>query len=350
MKKNLKVYFLTTIIGSIILFTLIMGIKYIIDPVGLNNKFDLGLFKDVNLSLRTQKFVELNKVKPNTLIIGGSRVHYMQVEDLQKYTNDIVYNLGLPYSTLEEQYYFLKYALENFDIKNVIIGANFYSFSNKLFKTNSDFDKDILENGFGFVKQFQHYLKSPTINYLKYVYNNKGLTEPFYKNGAITQFQEDFTLRTEEEKRINRSYLGYKNSYKNYMDFDLDKPNKNLEYFKKSIELCKKHNINYIVLTTSVHIKQLNSIKEVDMVKDYYLWKEELARITPYWDFMYNHSISNDSEYFIDTSHLKSKYVAYYLVRLFNDKNENVPNDFGIYVDKNNIKEHIENLKKINGF
>ncbi|MDN5128715.1 hypothetical protein PJV90_10285, partial [Aliarcobacter butzleri] len=146
MKKH-KLYIFLTIIFTFILFALGIGIRYIIDPVGLNNKFDLGLKKDIALAYRTQKYVELTNFKPNTLMIGGSRVQYLNTEDVKKYTNDKVYNLGLQFSTLEEQYYFLKYSLENFPIKNVIIGLNLYPFSQRLEDNKSDFDKDLLIAG-----------------------------------------------------------------------------------------------------------------------------------------------------------------------------------------------------------
>jgi len=93
MKKH-KLYIFLTIIFTFILFALGIGIRYIIDPVGLNNKFDLGLKKDIALAYRTQKYVELTNFKPNTLMIGGSRVQYLNTEDVKKYTNDKVYNLG----------------------------------------------------------------------------------------------------------------------------------------------------------------------------------------------------------------------------------------------------------------
>lgn len=350
MNKQLKIYFFITILGIISLFSFIMFIKYIIDPVGLNNKFNLGLFKDINLAYRTQKFVELNEIKPNTLIIGGSRVHYIQTSDVEKYTKDKVYNLGLPYSTLEEQYYFLKYSLENLDIKNVLIGINFYTFSNKLQKRNSDFDKEIFDNGFNFYRQFKHYLDIPIINYFKYIYKNENLKEKFYENGSITPRQENLTLKTDLKIRMDSSYYGYKNTYKNYLDFKPNEYNINMEYFKKMVDLCKQYNVNYKIFTTAIHNKQLNIIKEVEKTEEYYSWKEELSKITPYWDFMYNHTITNNDDIFIDTSHIKHNFLYNYLSKLFDDKNINVPKDFGVYVNDKNIKEHLNYLKKVNNF
>lgn len=234
MKKQHKKYLILSIFFTFILFTLGIGVRYIIDPVGLNNKFDFGLYKDVAIGFRTQKFVELNEFKPNTLMVGGSRVHYLQPDDLKKYTNDKVYNLGLSYSTLEEQYYFLKYSIENFDIKNVVIGVNLYTFSEKLEDNSSDFDRDLFENKFNFYQQIKHYLEVPLFKYLKFAYNNS-FTEPFYKDGAITPYHQNIVLsgKTWQQRRDN-SYYGYIEKYRDYLEWG----ETNIEYFRKMVQLC----------------------------------------------------------------------------------------------------------------
>lgn len=330
MKKKYKIYLLLSIIFTLILFALGIGIRYIIDPVGLNNKFNLGLYKDIALAYRTQKFVELNEIKPNTLMIGGSRVHYLRPNDLKKYTNDKVYNLGLSYSTLEEQYYFLKYSLENFEIKNVIIGINLYTFSEILEDNSSDFDKDIFTNKFNFYQQIKHYLEVPLYKYLKFAFTNN-FTEPFYKDGAITAYHQNIVLTGKSwEQRKNNSYNGYIEKYRDYLQWG----ETNLEYFKKMVELCKEYKVNLKVFTTAIHTSQLNILKDLDKMDIYYKWKEEIAKITPYWDFMYDNSITRNDDNFVDTSHIKQEFGILYFAKLFDDSSVEIPKDFGIYVEK----------------
>ena len=50
MKKQYKKYFFLSIIFTLLLFALGIVIRYIIDPVGINNKVNLGLYKDVALA------------------------------------------------------------------------------------------------------------------------------------------------------------------------------------------------------------------------------------------------------------------------------------------------------------
>ena len=63
MKKQYKKYFILSLLLTVLIFTSGIAIRYIIDPVGINNKVNLGLYKDVALAYRIQKFVELNEVK-----------------------------------------------------------------------------------------------------------------------------------------------------------------------------------------------------------------------------------------------------------------------------------------------
>ncbi len=327
MKKH-KIYIINSIIFSFLIFSLGIGIKYLIDPVGLNNRFNTGLYKDVALAYRTQKFVELNNFKPNTLIIGGSRVHYLNNNDLEKYTNDKVYNLGFSFSTLEEQYYYLKYSLENFPIKNVVIGLNLYTFSQILEENNSDFDKDLLENGFTFFKQVKHYVEVPLFKYLKYVLNNKNI-EATYKDGGITAYHQSIVIKNNPKDAMWEGTLkGYKDKYENFLEWGED----SLTYYKLMVELCEKYHVNLKVFTTAVHSDMLQLLKDVNKLDIFHLWKAEIAKIHPYWDFMYENSVSNNKDAYIDPSHLKQEYGELYFARLFNDKNVEIPTDFGVYV------------------
>lgn len=328
MKKQYKKYFILSVLFSILLFISGIAVRYIIDPVGINNKVNLGLYKDVALAYRIQKFVELNEFKPNTIILGGSRSHYLNPKDLEKYTHDKVYNLGLTYSTLEEQYYFLKYSIEHFEIKNVVIGLNLYPFSEKLEDNSSDFDKTLFEDGFTIFKQIKHYLSLPLYKYLKYAYQNE-YTQPFYEDGAITAYHQSIVLQNRTWKdRQQNSLEGYRKKYTNYLELG----DNSFEYYRKMVQLCKDNNINLKVFTTAVHVSQLKILEDLNKMDLFYKWKEELSKIAPYYDFLTENSVTTNDENYIDTSHIKQELGYLYFARMFEDTSINVPDDFGIYV------------------
>jgi hypothetical protein len=326
MKKQYKKFFILSVLLIILLFVSGIAIRYIIDPVGINNKVNLGLYKDVALAYRIQKFVELNEIKPNTIILGGSRSHYLNPKDLEKYTHDKVYNLGLTYSTLEEQYYFLKYSIEHFEIRNVVIGLNLYPFSEKLEDNSSDFDKTLFEDGFTIFKQIKHYLSLPLFKYLKYAYKNE-YTEPFYKDGAITAYHQSIVLKNHMwEDRKKNSYNGYLKKYTNYLEWG----DSGFEYYRKMVKLCKDNNINLKVFTTAVHVSQLKILEDINKMDIFYKWKDELDKIYPYYDFMTENSMTINDDNYIDTSHIKQELGYLYFARMYDDKTVNVPKDFGI--------------------
>jgi len=315
---------------------------YIVDPAGVNNKFDLGLIKKEDLANRTQKFVEIQKFQPNTIMLGGSRVHFLNTQDVKKYTNDKVYNLAFSSSTLEEQYYFLKYSIENFDIKNVVIGLNLYPFSEVLRENkNTDFDKEIFSTGFTLQKELKHYLELPMISYIKDYYTNKWV-QPLYKDGSRTAYNQNLQISKKSWKeREKGSNDNYKKTYKDYLIWG----DKGLNILKKMVQLCQDNNINLKVFTTAIYVSQLQILEDVNKMDIYYKWKKEVSKITPYWDFMYINSITTNSDNYIDPSHIKQEKGYLYFARLFNDNSIKVPKDFGVLVTKENIDEHLENLK-----
>lgn len=328
MKKHKKFIFLT-ILFTFIIFSIGFFIRYIIDPVGINNKFDIGLRKDVALAYRTQKFVELNKIQPNTIILGGSRVHYLNTKDIEKYTQDKVYNLGLQFGTLEEQYYFLKHSLENFSINNVLIGLNFYTFDENLKENGSDFNKAIFEKGFNTFYQIKHYLEIPLFKYLKYVIPNND-RNLFYENGAITLYHQEQVIKNNDKSYMWESNLEhYRKTYQNYNVIG----NSNLEYYKKIVELCKEYNINLKVFTTAVHSSQLKLIEETNTLDLFDIWKNEIASIFPFWDFMTENSVTSNEDNYIDSSHIKQEFGYLYFAKIFEDFDIEIPEDFGIFIE-----------------
>lgn len=328
MQKHQKFIVLTALL-TLAIFSFGFFIRYIIDPVGINNKFDVGLKKDVALAYRTQKFVELNEFEPNTVLVGGSRVQYLNTNDAQKYTKDRVYNLGLQFSTLQEQYYFLKHTLENHPINSVIIGLNFYPFSEKIKDNNSDFNENIFKYNFNIFYQIKHYLEVPLFKYLQYIIpnNDKNLD---YENGSITLYHQNKVINNNDKESMWQSTLKhYENVYDEYLVWG----DTNFNYYKKMVELCNFHQVDLKVFITSIHNSQLKLIEEKGKKELFDKWKEKLATLYPYWDFMYEHTISSNADNFIDPSHLKQEFGYLYFARLFNDTSVEIPQDFGRFVE-----------------
>lgn len=318
---------------------LYLSICYILDPAGVNGKFYSGIAKESEYASRTVKYVEMTRLKPDTVILGGSRVYFLDTNDIKKHTKNNVYNIGLSCSTLEEQYLFLKYAVEELHVKNVVIGLNLYPFSENIKKCETDFDENIFENGLSLEAQMKHYLEVPILKYAGNYLQGK-LSQPLYENGARTAFNQSLQINDKAwSVRSESSLSAYRKTY----DTFLTQGNSGLALFKKMVDLCKDNNVNLNIFTTVIHDAQLKLLIDNNKLDMFYYWKKELARITPYWDFMYPNQVSKDSTMFIDTSHIKQENGHLYFDKIFGD-NTIPDNNFGKLVNSINVNKHISFL------
>lgn len=121
----------------------------------------------------------------------------------------------------------------------------------------------------------------------------------------------------------------YKKTYENYNILG----NSNLEYYKKMVELCKEYNINLKVFTTAVHSSQLKLIEETNTLDLFDTWKNEIVNIFPFWDFMYENSVTSNEDNYIDSSHIKQELGYLYFAKIFEDFDIEIPEDFGIFIE-----------------
>lgn len=344
MKTLAKRYLITSLLFSIIFFCIGLFFIYALDPAGVNNRFNFGLIKDSELTLRTQKFVELNRVKPNTILLGGSRMHFMNPKFIEKYTHDRVYNVAFSISTLEEQYHFLKYSIEHFDIKNVVIGLNLYTFSEKLkANENSDYDEEMFRSGFTIFKKIKYYMEFPLHKYFS-DYVAKGYNKPLFKDGGRTLYSEMLYGGGKSWEAKRKEVVdGYSKYY--YNDY-LTWGETGFNYLRKMVKLCKDNHVELKLFTTAVQASQLDILSDLNKTDIYFKWKKELASIYPYYDFMYYNSISNNPNNYNDPSHLLQKNGDLYFSKIFGDHKPKEGDDFGVWVTKDNIDKHLEFLKK----
>ena len=79
---------------------------------------------------------------------------------------------------------------------------------------------------------------------------------------------------------------------------------------------------------------------------EFELFKKELVKITDFIDFTGHNTIATNKNNYWDSSHLRVETTEVVMAKIFNDKSVEVPEDFGVLVTKDNIDEHLENLRK----
>jgi hypothetical protein len=328
-----RTYILLTVILTIFFLIGIFTFNYSIDPIRVES----------DVTTRSQKYNDLMKYRPDTIMLGGSRIQFLSTNDVKQYTRDTVYNISMTNMTLFEQLKYVEFAIKEFNIKNIIIGLNYYTFGENAKKYELDFDEDLLKKGitFQYIKDIvQSYLTtSMTIDAIKISLNKEKYEErkKFDKYGSRTMFMQNQIIGGRNwEVRSNKTLKSYK---KTFNDFQLS--TKKMNYYRKIVDLAKNNNITIHIFTTPIHSSLYKLALDSSSLSAMNRWKKDLALIHEYYDFMNINSITVNSDNYIDVSHIKQQYGSLIFGRIFKNKNIKIPDDFGIYINKDNFKNYL---------
>ena len=124
-----------------------------------------------------------------------------------------------------------------------------------------------------------------------------------------------------------------------------------LDEVKKIVDLSQKNQIKLILFISPSHATHWEAMKRKDKWSTFEGWKRELVKITPVFDFSgYNsitsESIHNNMENYTENSHYTPKVGNLILNRILSYKEEEVPEDFGILINSENIESHLEKIRQ----
>lgn len=330
-------------------------INFIIDPNGIFNAVSIKGFnehKNSHISDRMSKFYYCNRAKPETVLIGASRIGTVNPDDVRAYTNDKVYNMSLSAATAYEQSEYFKYLVTHHNIKRVILSVDFFTYlPNKLY--NEGFVKDRLTKSIYLKDYIDSLFTIKTISRSKKTVIENFNNEPVeidFSNGWHTYYTSNQKLKVYGERYIEdkiietiRTYS--RENYKNPNFRDINTTKKYLGYLQEMVTIAKQKNIELIVYVSPIHYKQFVLIYCMGLGDTFEEWKRGVATITPFYDFTGYNSVTTENRWWWDTSHINSDGARLILAFIFKDVKHMPPVDFGVYVDTGNVEAHIENLR-----
>lgn len=342
---NSKKWIKILLIPCILAVGFVGGVNYLVELHGFNNKVlisNINSKKDSNTSMTTRfKANILENGKFDTIMLGTSRIGVMDPNVVNKYLN----------SNTVIQNNFFKYANHFNDVKYLVYGIDFMAFNeNRIIKNYFKEFYDLEENidkfdeilNFDLYFNIETFIKSGNL-VIKNILNRQQ-SEPIYLSENGMRDYRNFIEDIDEE--INNSISSYFSNkaisiYKNYK-FSYEY----LEYFKDTIKFCKENNIKVFVYIPPMYAKHFDAINSAEYFDEFELFKKELIKITDYIDFTGHNTISENKNNYWDSSHLRVEMTEQIMAKIFNDKVVDVPKDFGVLVTKENINEHLENLRK----
>ncbi|KAB0613641.1 hypothetical protein [Campylobacter hyointestinalis] len=333
-------------------------VNFVVDPYGLNQlisikKFNTNKFSNEKVITRF-KLISLVENNFNAIMLGTSRTGVMDPSIVDKYLQAKTYNISFPGSNLDMQNKLFLYAHHfNKNIKYLVYGIDFMAFNQnrdkKEFPEFYELEDKIRK--YEKISKFNLYLNIKTFTYsiLTILGNifNKPLEQVYLKNGMldyknyIQQYNNGVYNFDQEAKMQMKGYFSKNGIYKNYK-FSYDY----LEYFKNIIQFCQNNNIKVFVYIPPMFSDHFDALFSANLYDEFELFKKELAKITNFVDFTGHNIISENKNNYWDSSHLKTELTEVIMARILDNKSVEVPKDFGVYVTKRNIEQHLDNLRK----
>ncbi len=337
--KWIKIFFGLSLIG--VLF--VGGFNYLYDRYSIFDYNTKYYSEEPNQNFIKMSLL-LNKViKYDSLIFGSSRVgkiNPLSIKNANYY--NMTYSEGLP----REHYLNIQALIKkNIKIKNLIIGLDDFSYQvNPLTHEQQPMRrihyKASNTNIFNFYYMYLGLL--PNLDSIKkklQCYSNKnncGFYD-FYKTGMpIVPVEIETKIEENVIDHVNNKIFDNPTRYRaNYLE-------KTINDIKMIVKLCKANNINLILFINPIH-KTTYIDTNFELFIDF---KRQLIDLANYYDFSGFNSVTNNNYFWYETSHYRTIVGNFISAKIFNDKSVEVPEDFGVLVTKDNIDEHLENLRK----
>lgn len=343
---------------AVFLILLVAGFNYLIDPYGLNQKYEFAFNRHKLPNVHITITYKLNKIIEGgykNLMLGSSRIGVIDPEVVSEYLGEKTFNLSILGSRTIEHYETLLYALKFNSVKNVIYAVDFFALNgkrglsqeykqkrpkilsySKVLTPAFYFSRDTLLNSFKTVwKNIQYGVQD---KYFDYFFLDNGMLD--YQNYTYTDNQDIYVFDKARHLSLNE-YLQEGGFYKPF-EFSADY----LENIRKIKYLCEKNKIKLYVYVSPIYIDLFYTIYQLGLGKEFERFKRELASITTYLDFTGENPVTVNPEYYWDVSHLRTETSKIILARLFKDRTTMVPFGFGTWVTKKNVKRHNRALRK----
>jgi hypothetical protein len=346
MTRYRKWFFTGLIIVAVELASVAL-LNYIVDPYGFFRygtwRHDVShQFIGASKNFIKTRYVALNPQKYDCLIFGSSRVNGIdgrQVKDATCY--NMHYGDGLPRNHLDNLRYIL---MKGARPRIVLIGLDEFSYK-----------EDPAEH----FTDYMRYPYPPAVHqntalfYLKYLirYSSRSMKEPLegFEGKRQPSHQYDHygtgldTGPPEAERMIETDPIKHAKDprFQQAMITQGDRMGEALEEIKETVDLLNVHGIRLIVFINPIH-KTTYLATGLDK---FFLFEKELSRITDFYDFSGLNSITTNNYYYYETSHYRRNVGALMLAFMLDDSSVKVPADFGVLVTRNNIEQHLADLR-----
>ena len=325
-----------------IAFAIILGVIFIPFSVGVDPFNIFHVDSPRNNGVEPNKnYMKMHNVithpgKYDSFLFGSSRVGFIDVEKMHDGTYyDMMYSEGTP----AEHYDNLRDMIDRGIVpKNVTVGLDDISYfvdpefhKNQLYRLPFPWHGTLSDKADFYLRYFDLITLSQSLEVMKE--HKKKKYDPDYQKRLLDTGTENLDIPTAF------NYDGAKAWWSDYYY----PREQSLEDIRKIVGLCEEYDIRLRVFTNPVNA--LTYAKDID--NGYLVFLEELAEITPYWNFSGFNDITLDYTNYYETSHYCPAVGDRIIDCIYNGKTDEklLAEGFGMYVTKDNVSGLITILK-----
>lgn len=314
--------------------------NFIVDPLWCFSHINRLNEKAVIIDQRQQKTNRLTYGPRNytALIIGSSRTEPIAEKEL---AGCRAFNYAAPAMYPDEYADYIKYAkqVNRLPITRVFVGMDFFGTI-----TKKPLDNKSPDTYFAQANEKLYRLKTILNPDVVRVFYRKYKDKPYY----YLYDRNDYTLIPKDLSQYNTTKLLQDRLTffkKHFYQSDV------YTYDGKFIEVCealKSSNpgVEFKVFTTPVTSALFESMVTEGRFNDYCRWLRELVAVFGgIHNFMYLNSITKDVRNYYDADHFFPEIGTLVAHKISGYTDRSVPNDFGVYVTKDNLEQHIDFLR-----
>lgn len=343
-----KKWFFNILLLSAILYSFVIIVNIIVDPYGVFKTNIFYLDKGFNERFLKIDWLQNHKKIYNSYLFGSSRVGSTSPTTIEKYIpKSKFYNFSVIYGNIIDVNKMVSYLVaNNFAVKNIYFQIDINSMSSKI-PEDAYYEKQHhpdVEHTNKILFYMEHLIIFPWGKMIRKVKNHYAKEKSgFYdlETGVMYRLKLDKKIAENHELYIkNEPSFHQHNERVNKIDpKDYTIVMKN---FKHLVRLCNENKINLILYTTPLNHQTMDKFdinSSLTFIKD-------ITKIHDLWYFSGYNSITLDDHNYYEESHYLYHISKLIAARIFNDQRVRIPNDFGLFLTKDNIRKYEIQLKE----
>lgn len=295
-----------TLCGCLILYM----VTFVIDPLGFNYLVQINRINKVKpvapRFARELKMYRMKKVNPATIILGSSRAAWgidpLKIEGFP----EPVFNAAMEYGQPYEMKQTLEYAVENTQVKEVVLLLDYFTFANK----GGVEGHSLSISKVAFIEKIKRHLLA-YFSANAFLGNFETIARNVFGAHLLGTTETGFIVNTSKKRFVDRKSESDMAALRREAIVTLDH-RIGVKIVKEIKQICQKNNIQLHTILGPIVPEHIQMRKELGTWSQILEWKKDLSQLVDYYDY-FNENQPFQEQHFFDHMHFTPEVGVYML-------------------------------------